>query len=221
MYGCSRRGAGFSHPRFHDIRADLSDLDRIPSHLERLLRGVRQLDRVFLNAGILGRIQPLSATSMDAIREIMDINVWSNKVILDWLLNSGIPITQIIMISSGASILGNKGWGGYALSKSALNMLARLYSHEFPDTHISAIAPGLIDSAMMDYLCDGPDVSEYPALRRLRDARGTAAMPTPELAAEKIDASLPLLRQQPSGGYIDLREIMDMGEPVPTRGETS
>ncbi len=72
---------------------------------------------------------------------------------MDWLLEWGRPVRQVIMVSSGATVLGNKGWGAYALSKAGLNMLARLYDHEFPDTHISALAPGLIDTAMMDYLC--------------------------------------------------------------------
>ncbi|MCP3870534.1 MAG: SDR family NAD(P)-dependent oxidoreductase [Gammaproteobacteria bacterium] len=46
---------------------------------------------------------------------------------------------QIVMISSGAAVLGNQGWGGYAISKAALSMLARLYAHEFTQTHISLV----------------------------------------------------------------------------------
>jgi NAD(P)-dependent dehydrogenase (short-subunit alcohol dehydrogenase family) len=113
------------------------------------------------------------------------------------------------MISSGASVLGNRGWSGYSLSKAALNMLARLYSHEFPGTHISALAPGIIDTSMMEHLCKEADATRFPALQRLREARGTPAMPTPETAARQVIEVLPLLRERPSGAFIDIRELLD------------
>jgi NAD(P)-dependent dehydrogenase (short-subunit alcohol dehydrogenase family) len=63
------------------------------------------------------------------LKQVMEVNLWANKAIMDWLHGWGRPIDQILMISSGAAVLGNKGWNGYALSKAALNMLARLYAH--------------------------------------------------------------------------------------------
>jgi len=47
--------------------------------------------------------------------------------------------------------------GGYALSKAALDVLAKLYAHEFTQTHITPLAPGIIDRAMMDHLCEEED----------------------------------------------------------------
>lgn len=217
VFGCSRRGCDIQSKRLHDIRCDLSDLEAIPTVLNQLLMSTDGLDLVMLNAGILGEIKELHNTSMDEIRQIMDINVWSNKVIMDWLYQWGKSIKQIVMISSGASILGNRGWGGYALSKATLNMLARLYSQEFLNTHVSVIAPGLIDSAMMDYLCVEPDAEEYPAVQRLRKARGTVAMPKPDEAARRIASMLPKLLEFDSGSYIDIRQLADFGEPVPQR----
>jgi len=206
VYGCSRHGCDLEGT-IEDIRCDLSNLDLIPERLTTLLQGVERLELVILNAGMLGRIEMMHNTSLDEIRAIMDLNVWSNKVILDWLHASGIRIGQIVMISSGAAVLGNKGWGGYALSKSALNMLARLYAHEFPETHISALAPGLIDSKMMDYLCEEADHNAFPGLQRIREARGTAVMPTPREAAERVIRVLPELNSFPSGSFIDIRQI--------------
>lgn len=181
VFGCSRRGCDLPGD-LRDVHCDLSDFESIPAALDLLLGDAGNLDLVILNAGILGEIKLMRETSVDELARMMDVNVWSNKVILDWLIQWGRPVRQLIMISSGAAIFGNKGWGGYALSKSALNMLARLYSHELPGTHISAIAPGLIDTGMMDYLCEQPDPEEYPALARLRDARGTEGMPGPSVS---------------------------------------
>ncbi|MES9970894.1 MAG: SDR family NAD(P)-dependent oxidoreductase [Candidatus Thiodiazotropha sp.] len=207
VFGCSRRGCDLAGD-VEDIRCDLTRFDTIGENLERLLQGVGTLQLVVLNAGILGEIKHISKTSLDELRQIMDINLWSNKVILDWLLESGIKIDQILLLSSGAAVLGNKGWGGYALSKSALNMLGRLYAHEFQSTHIASIAPGLIESSMMDYLCSEADSKEFPALQRLQQARKEGAVLSPVEGAERILETLPRLRDFESGSYIDLRQIL-------------
>ncbi|MBD3670236.1 MAG: SDR family NAD(P)-dependent oxidoreductase [Gammaproteobacteria bacterium] len=205
VYGCSRRGCDLEGA--HDVPCDLSDFESLPWALNKLLNGVVRLDLVVLNAGSLGEIKPMHETSLLELKSLNDINVWSNKLILDWLHDSGIEVGQIIAISSGAAVMGNKGWGGYALTKASLNMLMRLYSHEFPNTHLAALAPGLIDSAMMDYLCSKPDPNEYPALARIREARGTAAMPKPRQAAERIMKVVEGLREFESGSFIDIRQI--------------
>lgn len=206
-YGCSRRE---NHPTgLHHVQIDLTDHAALPTALDRLLGGLERLDLVVLNAGMLGEIRKLVETPLGDIKEIMEVNVWANKAVMDWLHAWGRPVGQVIMISSGAAVLGNKGWGGYALSKAALNMLARLYAHEFPDTHISAVAPGIIDTPMMDHLCEEADAEEFPALKRFRNARGTEAMPSPREAAERLLSVLDDLRTRPSGSFIDIREILD------------
>lgn len=212
VYGCSRRGCTVLEGDLKDIQCDLTDFDAIPVAMESLLGKANRLDLVVLNAGILGEIKTMTETSMDEIQRIMDINVWSNKLLLDWLLDWDRPIKQIILISSGAAVLGNKGWGGYALSKATLNMLARLYSHEFPNTHISALAPGLIDTAMMDYLCVEPDPVLYPALNRIRNARGTDVMASPDVVAERIISVLEEICEYPSGSFVDIRQILEPEE---------
>lgn len=211
VYGCSRRGCRLKGA-LADIRCDLSDPDALNMALETLLAECEQLDLVILNAGMLGEIKSMKNTSIDELEEIMAINVWANKVILDWLIEWGKPVTQIVMISSGAAVLGNKGWGGYALSKAALNMLCRLYAHEFPGTHLSAVAPGLINTAMMDYLCKEVDADEYPALKRLQNSRGTEQMQEPQEAALRLISVLDEIRDYPSGSFIDIRAILEPEE---------
>ncbi len=208
VFGCSRRGCAIDHPRLHDTRCDLADFAAIGPALDGLLADAEGLDRVILNAGIIGEIREMTETPLEDIRRVMDINVWANKVILDWLHAWGRPVKQVVLISSGASVLGNKGWGSYALSKSAVNMLARLYSHELTETHVSAVAPGLIDSAMMDYLCVEPDPERFPAMQRIREARGTATMPGPREAADRVLEALPGIREFPSGSFVDIRQIL-------------
>ena len=208
VFGCSRRGCAALADRVVDVHCDLADFDAIGPALDQLLAGVERLDLVVLNAGILGEIEDMSRISVERLREIMDINVWSNKIILDWLLASNIAIDQIVAISSGAAVLGNRGWGGYALSKATLNMLCRLYAHEFPATHVAAIAPGLIDTRIIDTLCEIDDTSRFPALERIHAARGTETLLSPGAAAERILHALPGLREFESGSFVDLRQVL-------------
>jgi NAD(P)-dependent dehydrogenase (short-subunit alcohol dehydrogenase family) len=207
VYGCSRRGCPLSGVQ--DRICDLTDAEALPEVLQDLLADLPALDLVVLNAGMLGEIKQLTQTPLSELKQVMEINVWANKSVMDWLHAWGRPIDQIIMISSGAAVLGNKGWAGYALSKASLNMLAKLYAHEFPATQITALAPGIIDTPMMDYLCEEADAEAFPALQRLQQARGTPAMPGPLEAADRLISVLPRLKEWPSGSFVDIREILD------------
>jgi NAD(P)-dependent dehydrogenase (short-subunit alcohol dehydrogenase family) len=207
VYGLSRRGSDL--PGIRHSGCDLTDADLVRAALDGLLADSERLDLVVLNAGVVGEIGLLAETPLADAKAVMDVNLWANKSVMDWLYAWGRPVDQVVMISSGASVLGNKGWGGYALSKAALNMLAKLYSHEFAQTHITALAPGIIDTAMMDYLCGEADAEAFPALQRLRDARGSERMPEPATAAARVVAVLPRLRGWASGSFVDIREILD------------
>jgi len=206
VFGCSRSAATFDN-NLHHLACDLSKTVEIDQCFDSLLSEVQSLDVVILNAGIVGEIKDMSMTGVEELENMMTVNVWSNKVILDYLLQSGMQVGQILLMSSGAAVLGSRGMGGYALSKAALNMLAKLYAHEFTNTHITSIAPGLIDTDMMGYLCNDADSQAFPALQRLKDARGTDAMQSPQVAASKILQALPALKDFASGSFVDLRQI--------------
>lgn len=212
VYGLSRREPEQDHSRLRHVRCDLADLDSIPAALDALLGEADGLDLVFLNAGILGRLRVMPEVPLEDLRSMMDVNVWSNKVIFDWLHAKVPDLRQVVAISSGAAVLGSRGWDGYSLSKAALNMLVRLYSHEFPGAHLCALAPGLIDSEMMDYLCLEVDPEAFPAVQRFRQVRGTDKMPGPYEAAERVLSVLPELLSYPSGDYVDIRQILDPEE---------
>ena len=210
VYGLSRSGSGLVHPRLHEIKLDLGKINKVQTVLASLMQGVDRLDLVILNAGILGEIEPMHSLGMNRLKHLMDVNVWSNKLLLDYLCESWISVSQVVAISSGAAVNGNKGWGAYSLSKATLNMLVKLYAAEYGNIHFTALAPGLVDTAMQDHLCDPErvDENEYPSVQKLRSARGTEAMPTPELAAANIAAVLPALKAKGlSGDFVDMRNL--------------
>lgn len=208
VYGMSRRIPQFTAGGYRFEASDFRELGQIEAVLSKLLKGCEKLDIVYLNAGTLGRIQDMSSCSMEELKEQMDVNLWANKVILDYLIRNEIGVGQLIAISSGASQSGSLGWNGYSLSKAALNMLVKLYAHEMPMTHVTALAPGLIATPMLGSILEGDhDTERYTTVQRLRDSREEGLVHTPAEVAAAIDADLELLRTFESGSYIDIRDL--------------
>lgn len=206
VYGLSRSRLATNSSALHETCCDLARLATIDTALTQLLAPEVVLDEVYLNAGVLGRIADLRATSVAEIAAVMDINVWANKLIIDWLAARESAPARIVLISSGAGVVGNHGWGAYALSKATLNMLAQLYAHELPATQVLALAPGLVDTDMQAALRE-VNAEDFPSLRRLHAAHGSAEMPAAETVAARIEAAAPRLRALPSGSFVDLRKL--------------
>ena len=208
VHGLSRREPVLDAPqsRFQFRSCDLSRNEEIPGCVEKLLRDVPQLDLAILNAGILGTFADLSEQTLDEMQLVMQVNVWANKTLLDAVLTSGIRVAQVVTISSGAAVNGNRGWGGYSISKAALNMLTQLYARERQQTHFCALAPGLVDTAMQDYLCGLMPDERFRALDVLRSKRGTPDMPTGDQLADRLlDLFERLPDLVPSGEFADIR----------------
>jgi len=160
----------------------------------------RSFEVAILNAGILGEIKPLNKTSLMEIKEVMEINVWANKEIIDALSEYAF-VRQIVGISSGASVSGSKGWGAYALSKSSLNMLLKVYAKELPDIHFTALAPGVIDTAMVRHIIHNIDERTYPSVSRLKEGK----IQSPKEAALALIETFPKLYEYESGSFVDVR----------------
>jgi len=209
VYGLSRRGCEGLKGELKDERCDLSELLSIEETLTTLLSGVNGLDLIYLNAGILGHMNKLADLELDELNHAMDINVWANKIILDYLFANNIAVKQVIGISTGAIKSANLGWGSYSLSKIAFSKLIELYAKEFPKTHFTSLAPGLVDTAMQDYLCDENQVpvSEYPVVEKFRAARGTTSMPSAYDVALSISKLTQDLLNLESGSFADIRTL--------------
>ena len=207
VYGFSRRLCPLKHNNLKMSQIDLKNLETLPGDLSKLLSEVNQLDLVVLNAGLLGKIAKMSDVSIDEMQEIMAVNMWANKVILDFLFEGIARVDQVIGVSSGAAVNGNKGWGAYSLSKCALNMLLKLYAGEQERTHFTAFAAGLVDTSMQDYLCSLEVGEDFPSLTRIQASRGTENMPTPEALAKRLPEVFEGLKSRPSGDFVDLRKM--------------
>ena len=209
VLGLGRKAANDleSQPNFHFATADVSRGEECAAALDTLLHDHVRIDCIILNAGILGPIADLRDQSVDTMRAVLDVNLWANKTLLDLLLERDLTITQIVAISSGAAVNGNRGWGGYSISKAALNMLVKLYAKEREDIHFSALAPGLIDTGMQEQIRAMPDDVPFPSVTKLKAASGTDAMPDSATAGQRVLAAIEHLPDLiESGEFADIRK---------------
>lgn len=201
VYGISRTKPNIEDKNFIFKKYDLSKIKLINQELTTFLSQVKEFEVVYLNAGILGGIKILKDLSCDEIKEVLDLNVFANKELLDIL--SPMQINTIIGISSGASVKGSKGWGAYSLSKASLNMLLSLYSKEMLDTKILAVAPGVIETPMTDVIRFDVDDNIFTSAKVLKEGE----IQQPLDAAARLDEVVKRADEFESGSFIDVRNI--------------
>jgi len=191
-----------SNPHFFFFPYDLKETFMIRDTLPAFFAN-HTFDIVILNAGVLGDIQTLDESALSDIKEVMEVNVWANKELIDTLAGSAQFVGQIIGISSGAAVNGSKGWGAYSLSKSSLNMLLNLYSKELPEIHFTALAPGIIDTPMVQHIMNDVNEEEFPSAKTLK----AGDIQTPQSAAKRLIHLFPKLLEYESGSFLDVRTM--------------
>lgn len=190
-----------ANPNFFFFPYDLSETYTLKDTLSDFIKD-RSFETVILNAGILGDIRVLNQTDLMQIKEVMEVNVWANKEIIDALSEFSF-VKQIVGISSGASVNGSKGWGAYSLSKSSLNMLLNLYAKELPEIHFTSLAPGVIDTDMVRHIIHSIDEKEFPSVSRLKEGK----IQSPKEAAQLLINTFPKLFEYESGSFLDVRTM--------------
>ncbi|MCB2207261.1 MAG: SDR family NAD(P)-dependent oxidoreductase [Bacteroidetes bacterium] len=197
-----------ANDNFTFLSLDLSDFKKVKEKLPPFIQQAGNMGLVILNAGILNEIKDLKDTPIEEIKNVMDVNVWVNKIIVDICFDMLEKVDQVVAISSGAAVSGSRGWNAYSLSKAALNMLIDLYAKEHTTTHFSAIAPGIIDTGMQDYISSLPDTLDYPAVKKLKKAKNTPDMPPPGEVSEKLVNAFEKALNYKSGSFLDVREFL-------------
>lgn len=201
VYGISRTKPKITNENFIFKSFDLSNIKEIKTSLNDFIKNIKIIEIVYLNAGTLGEIKSSFDINIDALQKVYELNVYSNKELLD--IFSKISVKNIIAISSGASINGSKGWAAYSLSKAGINMLINLYSKELLNTKLLALAPGVIETPMTDYIRFDIDDKEFPSAKRLKDG----VIQKPNEAAVRIHNVIEKIDTFETGAFIDVRNI--------------
>ncbi|MBN9558999.1 MAG: SDR family NAD(P)-dependent oxidoreductase [Alphaproteobacteria bacterium] len=142
---------------------DFAALDRLGASIfERWGR----LDAFLGNAGTLGVLTPLGHLEPKVFQELLDINVTANwRLIrsLDPLLKQS-DAGRVLFISSTVARKPRAFWGGYAMSKAALESLALTYAAECEGSavRVNLFNPGGVRTAMRARAMPGEDPSTLP-----------------------------------------------------------
>lgn len=175
------------------VPLDLKDFDGIIRLAMVLDDRYGKLDVLVANAGQLGPVSPLAHVEPKEFDELMQLNVTANLQLIrcfDPLLRKA-SAGRVVMVSSGAAHAGRAYRGPYAISKAALEVMARTYAAETATTpvRVNICNPGPTRTKMRAQLMPGEDPQ---------------TVQPPEDAAEAI-LSLCLPSFQETGRLFDLR----------------
>ena len=176
------------------VPLDLKDVPGIARLAAALNERYQRLDVLVGNAGILGPLSPLNHVESKAWDEVLAVNVTANWQLLramDPLLKLS-TAARVVFVTSGIVAHPRAYWGPYAVSKAALEVLARTYAAETVSTpvRVNLFNPGATRTRMRAAAMPGEDPAE---------------LKTPERVAERI-LELCLPQFQETGKLYDYRE---------------
>ena len=157
------------------VPLDLREFDAIDRLGAALYERFGRLDVLVGNAGDLGTLSPLGHIEPKEFQRVVDINLTANWRLLrslDPLLRRS-EAGRAIFVTSSVGSQARPFWGGYSITKAALEMMVRIYAEEVKQTKIRAnlIDPGRTRTGMRAQAYPGED---------------PATLPTPEAIAEKF-----------------------------------
>ena len=143
------------------VPMNLRDFDAIDRLGASIFERWGRLDAFLGNAGVLGQLTPLAHLEPKIFQEVMEVNVTANwRLIrsLDPLLRLS-DAGRVLFVTSGAARKHIAYWGAYALSKSALEILALTYAVECETTKIKVnlLNPGPMRTLMRKKAMPGED----------------------------------------------------------------
>lgn len=143
---------------------DYAGIDRLGASLfERFGR----LDILIGNAAILGPLTPIGHIDPRDWDKLLAVNLTANWRLIrsmDPLLHQS-DAGRAIFVTSGAARVSKAYWGGYAITKSALEQMVKTYAAENSKTKVTAnlLDPGPVATAMRTKAMPGEDPATIPS----------------------------------------------------------
>jgi NAD(P)-dependent dehydrogenase (short-subunit alcohol dehydrogenase family) len=185
------------------VPLDLKDYPGIDRLAVALGQRYGRLDILVANAGILGPLSPLDHVPPDDWDQIIAVNLTANyrltRAFADLLKKS--DAGRVVYLTSVIATLGTAYWGPYAVSKAAIEVLARTFAAETATTNVrvNVMAPAQVRTRMLATARPGLDMSNVEK---------------PDAVAEKIvELCLPTMTE--TGKYYDFqtRRLVEFRRP--------
>lgn len=134
---------------------------------ERIARQAGPVDVLINNASALGPMLPLKDYPWQALEQVLRTNVLAPLHLTQLLLPG---LKTLVNISSDAGVNAYPTWGGYGLSKAALEHQTRTWAEENPHLRVLLIDPSDMNTAMHREAEPGVDLSHLPGPERIAPA---------------------------------------------------
>ena len=148
------------------VPLDLTDYDALDRLGALVFERWQKLDILIANAGMLGPLSPLGHIPPKDWDKLIATNLTANwRLIrsLDPLLKQS-DAGRAVFVTSGAAHKNRPYWGGYAVTKAALETLVLTYAAECAQTEIKVnlINPGPVRTRMRAQAMPGEDPETLP-----------------------------------------------------------
>ena len=124
-----------------------------------------RIDLLVNNASTLGA-SPLPALAdlpLEVLERTLRVNVVAPLALVQLALPRMAAGARIVNVTSDAAVEAYEGWGGYGLSKAALEQLTNVLAAERPDLRVYAVDPGDMNTRMHQEAFPGEDISDRPS----------------------------------------------------------
>jgi NAD(P)-dependent dehydrogenase (short-subunit alcohol dehydrogenase family) len=143
------------------VPLDLKDFDALDRLGAAVMERWKKLDILVANAGVLGDLTPVSHIRPKVWDELLNINLTANWRLIrsfDPLLRMA-PAGRAIFVTSHAAAVNRPYWGGYALTKAALEKMVLIYAEEVKNTalKVNLLDPGATRTGMRQKAMPGED----------------------------------------------------------------
>lgn len=143
------------------VPCDLTEFDRLDNLGPPLLERFDKLDIFVGNAAILGTMTPLAQYDAKAWHEVFDANVhanWRLMRVVEPLLRRS-DAGRAILVTTGATKNPKAYWGAYAITKSALETMTKVWAAELANTpvRVNLLNPGATRTEMRSAAFPGED----------------------------------------------------------------
>ena len=171
---------------------DLTDYDAIDRLGAGIFERYGRLDGLVGNAGMLGNLSPLAHTDPKVWDQVMGVNTTAN-----WrLIRSMDPLLRmsdagrVVLVTSTVGHEPRAYWSAYAVSKAALEMIAKIYAEETVTTNVKVniLNPGATRTNMRARAFPGEDPESVKAPESIADDFLRLIAPACTLHGETITA---------------------------------
>lgn len=143
------------------VQMDIGDVTTLEAFAKNVHARFGKLDILVANAGVLGEMAPIAHTDPKEWERTLHINLTANMQLIRWfdplLKLSDRP--RAMFVTSGITEGVFPYWNAYAVSKTALDMMVKLYAAENEKTalKVNLVSPGIVRTRMRAQAMPGED----------------------------------------------------------------